>query len=111
VRTFSGSLYDASGRRRVGEQELSCVVTDASDEATGTQAAICTRVARLFGYGELIATGAVTYRDAFTPNIPALVDDQAVVGGTRSFRGARGEVRYRTEGDSFRLIFRLLPRR
>jgi hypothetical protein len=111
VRVVSASLFDARGRK-VGDQELSCTVTDPADESTGRQATLCTRVVRLSALGELVAVGTILYQNvSITEGAPSLLGTQAVVGGTGAFRGARGELRYRTEGNSVRLVFRLLPQR
>jgi hypothetical protein len=74
-----GPLFDATGSTRVGSFEGVCIVTQPSPSQGQ-----CTLTARISGEGQLTSQGHSL--------IPFVRFANAVTGGTRTFRGAQGQV-------------------
>src|SRR5215208_5524327 len=91
MRVLNATLYNESGKEKVGRLDLFCVVTDPADESSEkAHMAECTITYTLAG-GEISAQGV----DAF-PELPGLPSRgvDAISGGTEDYAGVQGEVRF-----------------
>ena len=96
MRVFNVTLYNESGKEKVGRLDAFCVVTDPADEPNErAHMAECTYTYTLPG-GEISAQGVNAYPKLSEP-APRSVD--AITGGTGKYAGVRGERRFETHGN------------
>jgi predicted secreted Zn-dependent protease len=96
MRVFSVTLYNESGKEKVGRLDAFCVVTDPADEPNErAHMAECTYTYTLPG-GEISVQGVNAYPKLPEP-APRSVD--AITGGTGKYVGVRGERRFETHGN------------
>ena len=92
---FRDPLLNESGNDRVGQVHVSCTVSFGEND-------ICGGAIRVGGRGKITFYGTVPV----TERLNFLL---AVTGGTRDFRGARGQMRVESVGDeNFRITVQLL---
>jgi hypothetical protein len=90
MRVLNASLYNATGKERIGRFDLFCAITDPADEpAEKANMAECTKTFTLPG-GEISVQGVEAYP---TLSAPAPGED-AITGGTGKYAGVRGEQRF-----------------
>ena len=96
MRVFNVTLYNESGKEKVGRLDAFCVVTDPADEPNErAHMAECTYTYTLPG-GEISAQGVNAY-----PKLSELPPGgvNAITGGTGKYAGVRGERRFETHGN------------
>ena len=94
--------------RVVGAYHVTCTITDENDR--GNAWSNCTTVARIDGHGTLIATGLAELLDVDTApggfGVAPPRASFAIVGGTGSYTGARGQVTSKRTPSTRRLRYR-----
>jgi hypothetical protein len=89
----SAELLDKAGKA-AGHFQTVCTVTDESIE--GGSRGVCTSVAEIHGRGQIVASGSnLLLPNPGGPNLqvlPGVHTDFAIVGGTDSFFGIRGQL-------------------
>jgi hypothetical protein len=104
IRVTNASLYDESGKERIGRFDLFCAITDPADEPSEkAHMAQCTKTFTLPG-GQISVQGVEAY-----PNLSGLSPGvNAISGGTGKYAGVRGEQRFEVRGkkviDTFHFI-------
>ena len=105
MRVFSVTLYNESGKEKVGRLDAFCTVTDPADEsAEKAHMAECTYTYTLPG-GEISVQGVNAYPKLSEPS-PKSVD--AITGGTGNYAGVRGERRFETHGTKVIITFHFI---
>jgi hypothetical protein len=93
MRVVNSSLYDATGKEKVGRHDQFCVLTDPGEKAQMTE---CMRTYTLPG-GEINSEGVSARSTLSEPQNPGGTD--AISGGTGEYAGVRGEVRFGFRGN------------
>jgi hypothetical protein len=100
----NASLYDESGKERIGRLDLYCVITDPADESSEkAHIAECTKTFTLPG-GQISVQGVEAYPklSAFAPGV------NAISGGTGKYAGVGGEQRFELRGNKVINTFRFI---
>jgi hypothetical protein len=100
----NASLYDESGKERIGRLDLYCVITDPADESSQkAHMTECTKTFTLPG-GEISVQGVAAYPklSAFAPGV------NAISGGTGKYAGVEGEQRFELRGNKVINTFRFI---
>jgi len=100
----NASLYDESGKERIGRLDLYCVITDPADESSEkAHIAECTKTFTLPG-GQISVQGVEAY-----PKLSALAPGvNAISGGTGKYAGVGGEQRFELRGNKVINTFRFI---
>jgi hypothetical protein len=104
IRVTNATIYDKSGKERIGRFDLFCAITDPADDSSQkAHKAQCTKTFTLPG-GQISVEGVEAY-----PNLSGLAPGvNAISGGTGKYAGMRGEQRYEVRGnkviDTFHFI-------
>jgi hypothetical protein len=104
IRVTNATIYDKSGKERIGRFDLFCAITDPADESSQrAHMAQCTKTFTLPG-GQISVEGVEAY-----PNLSGLSPGvNAISGGTGKYAGVGGEQRFEVRGnkviDTFHFI-------
>ena len=95
IRVTNATIYDKSGKERIGRFDLFCAITDPADESSQrAHMAQCTKTFTLPG-GEISVEGVEAY-----PNLSGLAPGvNAISGGTGNYSGVGGEQRFEVRGN------------
>jgi hypothetical protein len=105
IRVTNATLYNESGKKKVGRVDLFSVLTDPADEPNEkAHMAEATATYTLPG-GEISAQGLRAYPQLSGPPSKGV---DAISGGTGKYAGVRGEVRLETRGNKRIITFLLI---
>jgi hypothetical protein len=95
IRVTNATIYDKSGKERIGRFDLFCAITDPADESSQrAHMAQCTKTFTLPG-GQISVEGVEAY-----PNLSGLSPGvNAISGGTGKYAGVGGEQRFEVRGN------------
>jgi hypothetical protein len=105
IRVTNATLYNESGKKKVGRVDLFSVLTDPADEPNEKAHMAEATATYTLPSGEISAQGLRAYPQL--SGVPSRSVD-AISGGTGKYAGVRGEVRLETRGNKRIITFRLI---